>query len=51
MIKTVNTSDYRKYEKEVNELIKEGYHVSSTSCGYVGEVGAMYMIVNTGWQF
>lgn len=29
----------KKFEESVNSLIKEGYKLSSSDCGYVGEVG------------
>ena len=39
MIKTISECDSNEFEKKVNELIKEGYKITSSSCGYVGEVG------------
>ena len=34
-IKVVESSDMNKFENEVNELLKDGYSISSTSCGFV----------------
>lgn len=39
MVKVVNESGQREFEEKVNALAKEGYKLSSSSCGYVGEVG------------
>jgi len=32
-IKVVENSDMNKFENEVNELLKDGYSITSTSCG------------------
>lgn len=38
-IKTVDTNDSADFERKAKELFKNGYKLSSSSCGYVGEVG------------
>lgn len=38
-IKTVDTNDSEEFERKAKELFKDGYKLSSSSCGYVGEVG------------
>lgn len=39
MIKTVFKNNQKEFEEEVNGLLSQGYKVSSTNCGYTGEVG------------
>lgn len=39
MIKTISECDFEEFENKINDLMKEGYKISSSSCGYVGEVG------------
>lgn len=39
MIKTISENDNKIFEEEVERLLSEGYEISSTDCGYVGEVG------------
>ena len=39
MVKTISECNSKEFEKKVNELIKEGYKITSSSCGYIGEVG------------
>jgi len=34
-IKTIDVSDGEKFNKEVNELLAQGYKISSTSCGFI----------------
>lgn len=38
-IKTIDTNDGADFERKAKELFKDGYKLSSSSCGYVGEVG------------
>ncbi len=39
MVETISENDENKFKEKIRELINEGYKVSSTSCGYVSEVG------------
>ena len=39
MIKTISESNSNEFENKVNDLLDDGYKISSSSCGYVGEVG------------
>lgn len=39
MTVVVNESGQKEFEKKVNALMKDGYKLSSSSCGFVGEVG------------
>lgn len=36
-IKVVNRSDEDEFTQEVNELLQEGYKISSTDCGFVND--------------
>lgn len=40
MIHTIITNDQRVFEDQVNDYVSKGYKISSTQCGYVGEVGS-----------
>jgi hypothetical protein len=35
IVKTVDVSDNGEYEDKVNELLKDGFVLSSSSCGFV----------------
>lgn len=35
MIKVISTSDEDAFERRVNELLENGYKLSSSSCGFV----------------
>lgn len=39
MIKTISECNATEFENKISELIKDGYKLTSSSCGYVGEVG------------
>lgn len=39
MVKTISNNNGTDFENEVNQLLNNGYRISSSSCGYVGEVG------------
>lgn len=39
MIKIIENNDKDEFENKVNELLSQGYKLSSSNCGYVGEVG------------
>lgn len=34
-IKVIENGDMNKFEAEVNELLRNGYSISSTSCGFI----------------
>lgn len=38
-IKTVDTINGADFERKARKLFEDGYKLSSSSCGYVGEVG------------
>lgn len=38
-IKTISENDGNKFKERVSKLLSEGYTISSTNCGYAGEVG------------
>ena len=35
IIKVIEESDMNKFESKVNDLLQNGYKISSTSCGFV----------------
>lgn len=39
MVVVVDKSDKNEFEKEVNALMEKGYKLSSSNCGYMGQVG------------
>lgn len=39
MVVVVDKSDKNEFEKEVNVLMEKGYELSSSNCGYIGQVG------------
>lgn len=39
MVKVVYENGQKEFEENVNALMKDGYKISSSSCGYAGEVG------------
>ena len=39
MIETISENDEKAFKEKVNKLISQGYKISSTDCGYAGEVG------------
>lgn len=39
MVETVSTTDSKVFKEKIEELLSQGYKVSSTHCCYVGEVG------------
>lgn len=39
MIETISENDEQRFKEKVNCLLSEGYKISSTNCGYAGEVG------------
>lgn len=39
MIETISENDEKRFKEKVNDLLSEGYKISSTNCGYTGEVG------------
>lgn len=39
MIETVSENDHKVFKEKVDRLILQGYKISSTNCGYAGEVG------------
>ena len=36
-IKVLESSDPKQFEIDVNDCLKEGYRISSTSCGFVDD--------------
>ena len=38
-VETVDETDAKVFAAKMNDLISQGYKVSSTNCGYIGEVG------------
>lgn len=40
MIKTLSESNSNEFENKLNDLLDDGYKISSSSCGYIGEVGS-----------
>lgn len=51
MVKIIDTNDSSDFENKVNDLIDNGYKVSSSSCGYVGEVGNDVYDCHYTWRF
>lgn len=39
MIETISENDEKAFKGKVNKLLSQGYKISSTDCGYAGEVG------------
>ena len=39
MIETINENDEKIFKEKVRKLLAEGYKISATNCGYIGEVG------------
>ena len=39
MIETISENDEKAFKEKINKLLSEGYKISSTNCGYSGEVG------------
>ena len=39
MIETISENDNKVFKEKVEKLLSEGYKISSTDCGYAGEVG------------
>lgn len=39
MVVVVDKSDKDEFETEVNTMMENGYKLSSSDCGYIGEVG------------
>lgn len=39
MVVVVDKSDKDEFETEVNTMMDNGYKLSSSDCGYIGEVG------------
>lgn len=39
MIAAISENDRGIFLEKVNNLLSEGYKISSTNCGYAGEVG------------
>ena len=39
MVVVVDKNSKKEFEKEVNTMIENGYKLSSSDCGYIGEVG------------
>lgn len=40
MVVVVDKSDKDEFEIEVNTMMENGYKLSSSDCGYIGEVGS-----------
>lgn len=39
MVETISENDEKIFKEKVNNLISQGYTISSTNCGYAGEIG------------
>jgi hypothetical protein len=39
MIETVSENDQKVFKEKVEKFLSQGYKISSTDCGYTGEVG------------
>lgn len=39
MIETVSENDNKVFKEKVEKFLSQGYKISSTNCGYAGEVG------------
>lgn len=39
MIEIVSENDHKVFKEKIDELLSHGYKISSTNCGYAGEVG------------
>lgn len=39
VIETISENDNKIFKEKVEKLLSQGYKISSTNCGYVGEVG------------
>lgn len=39
IIQTISENDNKRFREKVDKLLLEGYKISSTNCGYVGDVG------------
>lgn len=39
MVETISENDEKRFKEKVNKLLSQGYKISSTNCGYSGEVG------------
>lgn len=39
MIETISENDNKIFKEKVEKLLSQGYKISSTNCGYAGEVG------------
>lgn len=51
MIKTISEDNRNEFENKINDLMDDGYKISSSSCGYIGEFETTYIIANIGWRF
>lgn len=40
MVETISENDEKRFKEKVNKLLLQGYIISSTDCGYAGEVGS-----------
>jgi len=38
-VETIDENDEKRFKERVNKLLSQGYKISSTDCGYAGEVG------------
>lgn len=38
-VETISENDEKRFKERVNKLLSQGYKISSTDCGYAGEVG------------
>lgn len=39
MIETISENDENRFKEKVEKFLSQGYKISSTNCGYAGEVG------------
>lgn len=38
-VETISENDEKRFKERINKLLSQGYKISSTDCGYTGEVG------------
>lgn len=39
IVETISENDEKRFKEKVNKLLSQEYKISSTNCGYSGEVG------------
>jgi len=40
MVETISENDEKRFKEKVENFLLQGYKISSTNCGYSGEIGS-----------